>query len=90
MRSFLNRAFLVLPQHAFADGLVEICQNFIVSEVFQRYYIDTYKSPITTNLLVYHYVALICAGFVFWIANFIVESGMWRSYLKSSKSKRIE
>lgn len=90
MRAFLNRAFLVLPQHAFADGLVEMCKNFVISEVFERYYIDTYKSPITTNLLVYHYVALICAGFIFWIANYIIESGMWRPYLKSSKSKKIE
>lgn len=90
MRAFLNRAFLVLPQHAFADGMLELCKNYVVSEVFSRYYIDTYKSPITTDLLVYHYVALIGAGFVFWIANFVVESGMWRSYLKSSKSKRTE
>lgn len=90
MRAILNRAFLVLPQHAFADGLLEICKNYVISEVFSRYYIDTYKSPITTDILLYHYVALVCAALIFWIANFIVESGVWRSYLKSSKSKRTE
>lgn len=90
MRAFLNRAFLVLPQHAFADGLMELCKNFVVAEVFQRYYIDTYKSPIRTDLLVYHYTALICAGFVFVIVNFIIESGMWRTYLKSSNHKKTE
>lgn len=90
MRNILNRVFLVLPQHAFSDGLVEICKNFVVSELFQRYYINTYKSPITTNLVLYHYVALVCAAFVLWLANFIIESGMWRTYLKSSNSKKTE
>lgn len=90
VRAVLNRVYLVLPQHAFADGLLELCKNYVVAEVFSRYYIDTYKSPLTTDLLLYHYVALIGAAIVFWIANFIVESGVWRSYLKSSKSKRPE
>lgn len=90
MRDFLNRAFLILPQHALADGLVEICKNHVVSEVFKRYYINTYKSPIGSTLLLPHYIALICIGIVFWVANYIIESGVWRSYLKSSKSKRIE
>lgn len=90
MRAFLNRFFLILPQHALADGLVEIAKNHVLSEVFQRYYIDTYKSPIRTNLVLPHYISLICIGIVLWIANYVIESGMWRSYLKSSKNKKIE
>lgn len=90
MRAFMNRAFLILPQHALADGLVEICKNHVISEVFQRYYIDTYKSPISSNLILPHYIALVCVGVVFWIANYVIESGVWRSYLKSSKNKKIE
>lgn len=90
MRNFLNRAFLILPQHAVADGLVEICKNYIVSEVFVRYYIDTYKSPIGSTLILPHYIALICSGVLLWAANYIIESGIWRSYLKSSKNKMSE
>lgn len=90
VRGFLNRAFLILPQHALADGLVEICKNHLISEIFTRYYIDTYKSPISSNLLLPHYISMICVGVVFWFANYIIESGMWRSYLKSSKNKRNE
>lgn len=90
MRDFLNRAFLILPQHAFADGLIEIAKNHIVAEVFTRYYIDTYKSPISTTLILPHYIALVCLTIVFWLANYIIESGLWRSYLKSSKNKLSE
>lgn len=28
-RNFLNRAFLIFPQHALSDGLVTICKNFL-------------------------------------------------------------
>lgn len=90
MRDFLNRAFLILPQHAVADGLVEICKNHIVSEVFVRYYIDTYRSPVASTLILPHYIALICVGVLFWIINYIIESDMWRSYFKSSKNKMTE
>lgn len=90
LREFLNRAFLVLPQHALADGLVEICKNYVIAEVFSRYYIDTYKSPIKSDLLIRNYVSLICIGILFWSINYVIESGVWRSYLKSKKAKKIE
>lgn len=90
MRNFLNRLFLVLPQHALADGLVQICQNHLVAEIFARYYINTYKSPIRSDLLLRHYCALIGIGILFWSINYVVESGIWRTYLKSRKAKKIE
>lgn len=86
-RDFLNRLFLVFPQHALADGLIEICRNFIMSKIFIRYYINTYKSPLTSDLLKPHFTALIILGFVFIILNYIVENGvMWRIFKRTSKN----
>lgn len=90
MRGFLNRAFLILPQHALADGLVEICKNHVIAEVFRRYYIDTYKSPIASDLVLPHYIALLCVGVVFWIINYTIECGLWRSYLKAPIDRKNE
>lgn len=90
LRDILNRAFLILPQHALADGLVEICKNYVIAEVFSRYYIDTYKSPIGTSLVLPHYIALICLGVLFWTANYMIECGVWRSHLIPTDSKRDE
>lgn len=78
----------MLPQHALADGLIEICKNHILADVFQRYYINTYKSPIASNLLLPHYSALIACGIVFIICNYVIESGMWRSCLSRMSNKR--
>jgi len=76
IRNFLNRAFLILPQHALSDGLIEICKNHIQAEVFKRYYIDTYKSPITSDLLQPHYISLVVMGIIFHIINLSIESGL--------------
>ena len=74
MRNFLNRAYLIFPQHALSDGLIEICRNHITSTIFKRYYINSYKSPISSDLLRPHYTALICLGVFFIVLNLIIES----------------
>lgn len=90
IRDFLDRAFLVLPQHALADGLVEICKNHVIAEVFERYYINTYKSPIKSNLIMSHYIALVAVGVIFSIVNYVIESDLWRNYTKKAIQKKNE
>lgn len=87
MRNFLNRAYLIFPQHALSDGLIEICRNHITSKIFKRFYINTYKSPITTDLLRPHYTALVALGFFFIILNMIIESKILSNILRK-KEKR--
>ncbi|XP_058465272.1 glucosylceramide transporter ABCA12 [Malaya genurostris] len=70
-RHFLNRAFLLFPQHALADGLIELSKNYIQAAIFKRYYIDTYKPPL--ELLKPHLYALAILGIFFMIANAIIE-----------------
>ncbi|XP_049289465.1 ATP-binding cassette sub-family A member 13 [Anopheles funestus] len=71
IRNFLNRAFLVLPQHALSDGLIELSKNYITAEIFKRYYIDSYKSPI--DLLRPHIIALVVMGLIFMLMNVAIE-----------------
>ncbi|XP_035898665.1 ATP-binding cassette sub-family A member 12 [Anopheles stephensi] len=73
VRNFLNRAFLVLPQHALADGLIEMSKNYITAEIFKRYYIDSYKSPLSSDLLQPHLIALVVMGLVFMLLNVAIE-----------------
>uniref|UniRef100_A0A182MPU9 ABC transporter domain-containing protein n=1 Tax=Anopheles culicifacies TaxID=139723 RepID=A0A182MPU9_9DIPT len=73
IRNFLNRAFLVLPQHALADGLIELSKNYITAEIFKRYYIDSYKSPIESELLHPHLIALVVMGLIFMFLNVAIE-----------------
>ncbi|XP_011187899.2 ATP-binding cassette sub-family A member 13 [Zeugodacus cucurbitae] len=74
-RYFLNRAFLIFPQHALGDGLLEICKNYMVSLVFQRYDIDSYKHPISSDLLRPHMLALFIIGVFFIVLNALLETG---------------
>lgn len=82
IRNFLNRAFLVFPQHALADGIIEICRNYIVAETFKRFDIDSYKSPLTSDLLLPHFISFIVLGFVLLALNYFIES---KSYQKITR-----
>ncbi|XP_055915611.1 ATP-binding cassette sub-family A member 13 [Eupeodes corollae] len=89
-RFFLNRAFLIFPQHALGDGLLEICKNFVVAEFFRRYDIDSYKNPITSDLLVPHMSALVVLGIIFLTLNILIESGVANKLLKKLIEERID
>uniref|UniRef100_A0A2M4A096 Putative abc transporter n=1 Tax=Anopheles triannulatus TaxID=58253 RepID=A0A2M4A096_9DIPT len=73
IRNLLNRAFLVLPQHALSDGLIELSKNYITAEIFKRYYIDSYKSPVSSDLLQPHLIALVTMGVIFMLLNVAIE-----------------
>lgn len=76
-RYFLNhRLFLIFPQHALGDGLLEICKNYMVALVFKRYDIDSYKNPVTSDLLKPHFISLAILGIIFLLINVLIESGL--------------
>nr|XP_029714133.1 LOW QUALITY PROTEIN: ATP-binding cassette sub-family A member 12 [Aedes albopictus] len=83
-RNFLNRAFLILPQHALADGLIELSKNYIQAEIFKRYYIDSYK-PLMT-ILEPHLIALAIMGVVFTILNMIIERKVIQRFFQEAES----
>lgn len=83
-RNFLNRAFLILPQHALADGLIELSKNYIQAAIFKRYYIDTYKDPLT--ILEPHLISLVAMGVIFMILNSIVERKIVQKFFLEAES----
>uniref|UniRef100_A0A336KWA0 CSON000491 protein n=1 Tax=Culicoides sonorensis TaxID=179676 RepID=A0A336KWA0_CULSO len=89
IRNVLNRVFLIFPQHALADGLLEICKNYIQSKLFERYFINTYKSPVASDLLLPHFAALITVGIICIIINYIIESKMLEKFFTKTESKEM-
>ncbi|XP_046812013.1 phospholipid-transporting ATPase ABCA1-like [Lucilia cuprina] len=88
-RFFLNhRLFLIFPQHALGDGLLEICKNYMVALVFKRYDIDSYKNPVNSDLLKPHYISLTILGILFICINVLLESGLWYKF-KEIISERV-
>ncbi|XP_017869201.1 PREDICTED: ATP-binding cassette sub-family A member 13 isoform X2 [Drosophila arizonae] len=81
-RHGLNNAFLIFPQHALGDGLLELCKNYMVAVVFKRYDIDSYKQPLASDLLQRHFIALILVGIVCLLLNWLIEchllSRLWQ------------
>lgn len=88
IRDFLNGLFLIFPQHALSDGLILICTNYIKYQVFQIYYIDTYKHPVTSDLLRSNYEALIIQAIFFMVLNFLLETRVVTTLLKARQAKK--
>ncbi|KAH8272412.1 hypothetical protein KR026_006078 [Drosophila bipectinata] len=72
-RHALNNLFLLFPQHALGDGLLELCKNYMVALVFRRYDIDSYKHPLASDLLARHFAALFVVGVCGLILNVLIE-----------------
>ncbi|XP_073830918.1 lipid droplet defective [Musca autumnalis] len=84
-RHFLNhRLFIIFPQHALADGLLELCKNYMVALTFRRFDIDSYKNPVNSDLLQVHYISMFIVGVFFLTLNVLLESGLlgdWKEML---------
>ncbi|KAH8238507.1 hypothetical protein KR032_007769 [Drosophila birchii] len=72
-RHALNQVFLIFPQHALGDGLLELCKNYMVALVFRRYDIDSYKHPLASDLLARHFTGLVLVGLFFLVLNVLIE-----------------
>ncbi|XP_022208657.2 ATP-binding cassette sub-family A member 13 [Drosophila obscura] len=72
-RHGLNEAFLIFPQHALGDGLLELCKNYMVALIFKRYDIDSYKHPLASDLLQRHFIALALVGVAGLLLNILFE-----------------
>lgn len=73
VRNVLHYIFMILPQYTLGDALVEISKNDITSELLQRFHMDTYKSPLSWDLLGLHYVFLIVIGAILFALNLAIE-----------------
>ncbi|KAM3956338.1 LOW QUALITY PROTEIN: lipid droplet defective [Aphomia sociella] len=72
-RWVLHKIFMLSPQFALGDGLLEIAKNTIQAQVLGRFGMDTYRSPFNSDLVAYHYAYLIVVGTALLLFNLAIE-----------------
>lgn len=73
VRNFLHQLLLILPQYALGDGLVQISKNDITANLLERFHMNTYKSPLSWELLGPHCLYLFLVGAVLYAINLTLE-----------------
>ncbi|XP_077295460.1 lipid droplet defective [Arctopsyche grandis] len=73
VRWALHKVFLICPQFALGDGLVEISKNTIQASVLSRFGMDTYLSPLGWELMGCHYLSLTLTAILFFLINMLYE-----------------
>ena len=74
IHAILTRVFLIMPQFALGDSLVQLSYNQFVSGVFARFGVDNYQNPFSFNMLGWHMVALGIVGAVLFLLVLLLES----------------
>ncbi|CAH0718886.1 unnamed protein product, partial [Brenthis ino] len=72
-RWVLHKILLLSPQFALGDGLLEIAKNTIQAEVLSQFAMDTYRDPLSENVVGYHYAALVLVGTLLLALNLAIE-----------------
>ncbi|XP_020291877.1 uncharacterized protein LOC109858741 isoform X2 [Pseudomyrmex gracilis] len=73
VRNILHYILMIFPQYTLGDALVEISRNDITSELLQRFHMDTYKSPLSWDLLGLHFIFLTAIGAILFALNLMIE-----------------
>ncbi|RUS72525.1 hypothetical protein EGW08_019707 [Elysia chlorotica] len=68
-----KHAYLIFPQFALGQGLIDMVSNTFMYKLFERYDVDRYKDPFSTDILGYNLIALGCQGLFFFILNLILD-----------------
>ncbi|CAK1588868.1 unnamed protein product [Parnassius mnemosyne] len=89
-RWILHKVFMLSPQFALGDGLLEIAKNTINFQVLAQFGMDTYRDPLYGDLLVYHYLALVLVGTVLLLLNLAIEYDCFEVILVKFRSGTIE
>ncbi|XP_066598930.1 uncharacterized protein ldd isoform X2 [Prorops nasuta] len=74
LREFLHKMFMILPQYALGDALIQLSRNDITAELLTRFHMNTYQSPLGWDLLGLHFVSLAMVGGILFVVNLIIES----------------
>ncbi|KAJ2941105.1 hypothetical protein O0L34_g10339 [Tuta absoluta] len=69
----LHKILLLCPQFVLGDGMLEIAKNTVQAQVLIRFGMDTYRDPLTTDLIMYHYIALVLVGTALLLLNLAME-----------------
>ncbi|CAB3232753.1 unnamed protein product [Arctia plantaginis] len=88
-RYVLHKIFLLAPQFALGDGLLEIAKNTIQAQVLGRFGMDTYQDPLGTNLITLHYSYLALVGTALMLLNLAIEYNCFEGLLVRFRSVSI-
>ncbi|XP_063366023.1 uncharacterized protein LOC134654508 [Cydia amplana] len=88
-RWVLHKVFMLCPQFILADALLEIAKNTVQAQVLERFGMDTYKDPLSSELLAYHYVASALVGTVLLLLNLAIEYDCFEGILDRFRSKAL-
>ncbi|CAF4764109.1 unnamed protein product [Pieris macdunnoughi] len=80
-RWVLHKVFLLSPQFVLADGLLEIAKNTIQAQVLGSFGMDTYRDPLSSSLVLYHYISLLAVGTALFGLNLAFEYGCFDDLL---------
>nr|XP_037871414.1 uncharacterized protein LOC101740576 isoform X2 [Bombyx mori] len=88
-RWILHKIFLIAPQFALGDGLLEIAKNTIQSEVLSRFGMDTYQDPFRSSLLRLHVLALVVVGGALFLLNLAIEYDCFEIFLGRLRREKM-
>ncbi|CAH2088390.1 unnamed protein product [Euphydryas editha] len=86
-RWVLHKVLMLSPHFTLGDGLLEIAKNTIQSQVLIQFGMDTYRDPLTQNVVGYHYIALFLVGTALFLLNFAIESDYFDAITVRLRSK---
>ncbi|KPJ11060.1 ATP-binding cassette sub-family A member 12 [Papilio machaon] len=72
-RWVLHKIFMLSPQFTLGDGVLEIAKNTIRAQVLGQFGMETYQDPLSSDLIAYHYLALVLVGTVLHLLNLAIE-----------------
>ncbi|GBP42571.1 ATP-binding cassette sub-family A member 2 [Eumeta japonica] len=85
----LHKVFLLSPQFALGDALLEIAKNTVQAQVLSRFGMDTYKNPFETDLILYHCVALVLVGLFMLLLNLAIEYNCFDHWICSWRNRAV-
>ncbi|CAH2055589.1 unnamed protein product, partial [Iphiclides podalirius] len=89
-RWILHKVFLLCPQFALGDGVLEVAKNTIRAQVLSQFGMDTYRDPLFSDLIVLHYSSLVLVGTVLFLMNLAIEYDCFEALFVKFRSETIE
>ncbi|XP_060806371.1 uncharacterized protein LOC106140036 isoform X2 [Amyelois transitella] len=88
-RWVLHKIFMLSPQFALGDGLLEIAKNTIQAQVLGRFGMETYRDPFSSDLIALHCTALVVVGTFLMLLNLAVEYDYFEGILARFSKESI-
>ena len=75
MYNVLRPIFLIFPPYAFGGGLIAMTTNQVQSELMSQYNSDSYKHPLSWDILGLHICIMLSEAVIFHFLHLMIEFG---------------